>query len=116
MDGTGLAAVIAASVAGVVSLATLYMQYITWKDNRAIKLQTKALEIQGVISEKKLDSLHKQVNGRLGELKIRIAKDSFETGRHYEKENPGATSPEMPRSNVEKLMEEINVEKGDPIG
>lgn len=107
MDGNTVAALIAASVAAIVSLATLYMQFMTWQDNRTIKLGQVRLELEGVKREGKIDALHSQVNGRLGELKIRIAKESFEVGRKFEKENPGAPSPTMVRPQVEIILDDI---------
>lgn len=108
MDGNAVAAVIAAAVAAIVSLVGVYMQFMTWKDNREIKRSQARLEIEGSKREGKIDALHSQVNGRLGELKVRIAKEAFEMGRGFEKENPGAPSPLFPRSQVDFLLDEIN--------
>ena len=118
MDGPGIAAVIAACVAGIVSLATLYMQFITWKDNRDIKLRTTQIQQAGDLRAKTLDSLHSQVNGRLGELKVRIAKEAYEMGRKFERDNgPETPSPEMPKPKVEELMAQIqDAGSKEPIG
>lgn len=106
MDGNGVAAIIAASVAGVVSLGTFYMQFASWKGNRSLKEGQARLEKEGAKREGMIDNLQSSVNGRLGELKIRIAKEAFEMGRHFQKENPDSASPLMPRSKVDELLEE----------
>lgn len=118
MDGNSIAVVIGSIVAGVVSLGTFTMQFITWKDNRDIKMRTQQIQQAGDLRAKTLDSLHSQVNGRLSELKVRISKEGFEMGRKFERSNgPDAQSPEMPKPLVEELMAQIqDATSKTPIG
>lgn len=117
MDGNSIAVVIGSVVAGVVSLGTFAMQFITWKDNRDIKMRTAQIQQAGDLRAKTLDSLHTQVNGRLGELKIRIAKEAYEMGRQFQRENGNAPSPEFPKPKVEELMEQVrDAGNQTPIG
>lgn len=107
VDGNTIAALIAASTAAAVSLLTVYMQFCTWKDNRVIKQSQVRIEGEGKKREEKLDSLHSAVNGRLSELKIRIAKESFEMGRKFQRANGDVESPEMPKPRVDELMRQM---------
>jgi hypothetical protein len=117
MDGNSIAAVIGACSAAVIGVGTFTMQFITWKDNRDIKLRTQRLEAEGTKREGKIDALHSQVNGRLGELKIRIAKEAYEMGRKFQRDNGDAPSPEFPKPKVEELMEQVRDSSNQtPIG
>jgi hypothetical protein len=117
VDANGIAAVIAACAAGIVSLATLYMQFMNWKDNREIRRSQARLEKEGQKREGKLDALHSQVNGRLSELKIRISKEAFEMGRDFQKKNADSPSPEFPKPKVEEIMAQMrDAESKETIG
>ena len=118
LDGNGIAAVIAAIVAAVVSLVTVFMQFVTWRDNRELKRTTSRMEGAGQQRGKTLESLHTQVNGRLSELKIRIAKEAFEMGRRFQRLHPENISPEFPKPMVEELMAQVRDtdQRNEPIG
>jgi len=115
LDGNGIAATIGAAVGGVVLLGNFAMTWINWKDGRDLKRSNARIESAGAVREGKIDSLHSQVNGRLGELKVRIAKESFEVGRKFQRDNGDAPSPEMPRPKVEELMDDIRQDQRPPI-
>ena len=108
VDGTGMAAIIGATCAGLVSLGTLATQLITFFDTRRIKLKTDEIAQEGAKREGKLDTLHAQLNGRMTELKIKIAKEAYEMGRKYQKENGDAPSPDFPKTKVDQMMEQEN--------
>lgn len=86
LDGNGLSAVIAASVAGVVSVGTFVMSVINWYDARQIK----RLSINRDVQIKEVKDL---VNGKSDQLTAFVAKAAFEAGRQHEREAPHEPSP-----------------------
>lgn len=125
MDGNSVAVVLGAAVAGVVSLGTFAMTVINWYDQRHVKQQQiqlkeqqDVIQAQGDLRSQKIDQVKELVNGRLGELKIRIAKEAFEMGRSYQKEHPSDPSPDFPRTKADEYIAAaagVN-EDGQPIG
>lgn len=97
MEGSGVAAVITAIGAFIVALGGLYMNFMTWKDGRDTKRRTERMEKEGRGRETKIDNLGVAVNGRLNELKIRIAEQAFENGRKFQRDHPERASPPSPR-------------------
>jgi hypothetical protein len=117
LDGNGVALIIGAMVAGIVSLGTFAMTFINWMDGRAMKRSQARLETAGKEREGKIDALHSQVNGRLSELKIRISKEAFEMGRRFQVANGDAPSPEFPKPKVEEIMAQMrDAESKETIG
>jgi len=117
MDGSAInatAALIAAVVAGIIALGNFWMQIMAWRDARDLKRKVIIIEAKGDLRASRIEHLSTQVNGRLSELKIRIAKEAFEMGRKFQQESPEAVSLEFPKPKVEELMEQIiNRSPGD---
>jgi hypothetical protein len=86
LDGNGIAAVIAASVAGIVSVGTFAMQVVSWRDNREIKRLSLARDVQ-------IKQVKDLVNGKSDQLSAFVAKEAFEAGRTHEREAPNEPSP-----------------------
>lgn len=107
IDLNSSAAFLTALSAFIVGVGTFFMSFMSWWDGRKIKRAQARLELEGLKREKKIDTLHSAVNGRLSELKIRIAKEAFEMGRKFEKISPDAPSPEMPKPKVEEIMAQL---------
>lgn len=116
IDGNAIAAIIAAGAAGIASVGTLALQFMARKDAKELKLRSLTLETEGYRREKKIDSIHSQVNGRLSELKIRIAKEAYEMGRRFQRDYGDTPSPEFPKPMVEELMRQMEDAERDPIG
>lgn len=86
LDGNGIAAVIAATVAGIVSVGTFAMQVISWRDAREIKRLSLARDVQ-------IRQVKDLVNGKSDQLAAFVAKEAFEAGRAHERASPNEPSP-----------------------
>lgn len=97
----GLAILIPAGVAGIVTLGTFALQVVAWKDNRAIRNAQSALKkVQDDLRaasearDQVLAQVKRLVNGQSDELRIKTAKESFEMGRKHERDmGPSSPSP-----------------------
>jgi hypothetical protein len=86
LDGNGIALIIGALAAGLVTVGTLAMQVITFFDTRKLKQMSLA-------RDKQIATVKDLVNGKSDQLNAAIAKDAFEAGRMHERVMPEQPSP-----------------------
>lgn len=84
IDGNGVALIIGACAAGVVTVGSFAMQVISFFDTRKLKRMSAARDVQ-------IREVKDLVNGKSEHLQAAIAKDAYEAGRLHER-----TAPEMP--------------------
>lgn len=86
LDGNGVALIIAAGAAGLVTIGTFAMQVVTFFDTRKLKLMSAARDVQ-------IREVKDLVNGKSEHLQAAIAKDAYEAGRIHERTAPDLPSP-----------------------
>jgi hypothetical protein len=86
LDGNGIALIIGAVAAGLVTVGTLAMQVVTFFDTRKLKQMSIARDAQ-------IATVKDLVNGKSDQLNAAIAKDAFEAGRLHERVMPNHPSP-----------------------
>jgi hypothetical protein len=93
LDGNGVALIIGAVAAGIVTVGGFTMQVITFLDTRRVKRDTGNLTKMSAARDVKIQEVKDLVNGKSDQLNAVIAKDAFEAGRMHERVMPGQPSP-----------------------
>lgn len=86
LDGNGVALIIGAIAAGLVTIGTFAMQVVSFFDTRKLKMMSAARDVQ-------ISQVKDLVNGKSEHLQAAIAKDAYEAGRLHERTCPDAPSP-----------------------
>lgn len=113
MDLNGVAVVIGAVVAGVVSIGTFSMQVISYIDQRKLKKAQDELKIASENRDIQLSQVKSLVNGQTEKLIIKATKEAYEQGRQHERETPSAPSPSYPVSRIDEILGIRNALGGD---
>lgn len=86
IDGNGVALIIGAIAAGLVTVGTFAMQVVTFFDTRKLKRMSAARDMQ-------IREVKDLVNGKSEVLQQYVAKEAYEKGREHERLAPGTPSP-----------------------
>lgn len=93
LDGNGIALIIGALAAGIVTVGGFTMQVVTFLDTRKVKRDTGKLTQMSAARDVKIQEVKDLVNGKSDQLNAVIAKDAFEAGRMHERVMPDRPSP-----------------------
>lgn len=86
IDGNGVALIIGACAAGLVTVGTFAMQVVSFFDTRKLKRMSAARDMQ-------IREVKDLVNGKTEQMQAVIAKDAYEAGRLHERTAPDMPSP-----------------------